>query len=211
MNNTNNKIILIGGFHEVIELCELEGISITGIIDSDRQGSYMGYDILGTDSDAGELFKVYGNIPLLVCLDQPELRMRVVERYQKTGFKFSNLFSSNAILSKSARFGTGVFIQRFVNVSLNATIGDFVRLNTMANVMHDCTIGNYTTIAPNAVLLGNVSIGAQTYIGSNSTILPGISIGNKVKIGAGAVVTRDVEDGKTMVGNPAREIISSKL
>lgn len=41
-------------------------------------------------------------------------------------------------------------------------------------------------------------------IGSNATILPGITIGERALVGAGAVVTKDVPDGATVVGNPAR-------
>jgi UDP-2-acetamido-3-amino-2,3-dideoxy-glucuronate N-acetyltransferase len=37
-------------------------------------------------------------------------------------------------------------------------------------------------------------------------ILPGIRIGRNAMVGAGAVVTRDVPDGKLVVGNPARVV-----
>lgn len=45
-------------------------------------------------------------------------------------------------------------------------------------------------------------------IGSNATILGNVTIGSKAMVGAGAVVTRDVRDGATVVGNPAREVSS---
>lgn len=43
-------------------------------------------------------------------------------------------------------------------------------------------------------------------IGANATILSGITIGEYAVVGAGAVVTKDVEAGKIVVGNPARVI-----
>lgn len=43
-------------------------------------------------------------------------------------------------------------------------------------------------------------------IGSNATILPGITIGKNAVVGAGAVVTRDVPDDTTVVGNPAKPL-----
>jgi UDP-2-acetamido-3-amino-2,3-dideoxy-glucuronate N-acetyltransferase len=43
-------------------------------------------------------------------------------------------------------------------------------------------------------------------IGSNATILAGVTIGENAMVGAGAVVTRDVEDGATVTGVPARAV-----
>ena len=47
-------------------------------------------------------------------------------------------------------------------------------------------------------------VGTRTAIGSGAVILCGIAIGADVTIGAGAVVTRDVSDGTTVTGVPAR-------
>ena len=43
-------------------------------------------------------------------------------------------------------------------------------------------------------------------IGSNATILAGVTIGENALVGAGAVVTKDVADGETVAGVPARSI-----
>ncbi len=49
-----------------------------------------------------------------------------------------------------------------------------------------------------------VSIGRNTWIGGGAIILPGVSIGDDAVVGAGSIVTRDVPDGATVMGNPAR-------
>lgn len=43
-------------------------------------------------------------------------------------------------------------------------------------------------------------------IGAGAVVLPGLRIGKGAMVGAGAVVTRDVDDGATVVGNPARSV-----
>ncbi len=44
-------------------------------------------------------------------------------------------------------------------------------------------------------------------IGTGATILCGITIGAKAFVGAGSVVTRDVPDGATVAGNPAKPLV----
>ena len=43
-------------------------------------------------------------------------------------------------------------------------------------------------------------------IGSGATILGGLTIGSGAMVGAGSVVTKDVEPGASVAGNPARRL-----
>ena len=49
-----------------------------------------------------------------------------------------------------------------------------------------------------------VVIEDDAWIGIGAIILKGVRIGRGARVGAGAVVTRDVPDGATVTGNPAR-------
>ena len=49
-----------------------------------------------------------------------------------------------------------------------------------------------------------VVIEDDVWIGVGAIILKGVRIGRGARIGAGAVVTKDVHDGATVIGNPAR-------
>jgi maltose O-acetyltransferase len=51
-----------------------------------------------------------------------------------------------------------------------------------------------------------VSIGEDVWIGGGAILLPGVTVGDGAIVGAGAVVTRDVDSGMRVVGNPARPI-----
>ena len=50
---------------------------------------------------------------------------------------------------------------------------------------------------------GKPSIGDYVSVMANAVVIGGITIGNSVVIGAGAVVTKNVPDNCTVIGNPA--------
>lgn len=198
------QVLLVGAFHEAVELCELCGLEIVGIFDSAKQGDFRGYPILGDDSCAAALSDARKQLPVVLTPDKPAVRKRLAECYAGLGYSFGSVISPEARVSKSARLGRALFIQSGCNVSSAAELGDFVRLNTMANVMHDSVVGAFSTVAPNAVVLGNVTIGESCYIGAHCTILPNLQVQSGAVVGAGAVVTRPVARGATVVGSPAR-------
>lgn len=202
-----SKIILIGGFHETIELCLACKKKIVGIIDNTLKNKYFGYDIIGSDADAHELYKKYGDIPIIISVDEPLRRKKLVNYYSQAGFTFTKLLHPGAFISLSTNIGKGVVIHNGVSISVNAVIDDHVRLNTFANIMHDSQIGKFTTVAPNAVVLGRVKINEMCYIGANSTILNDRTIHANTVIGAGAVVTKDIDKSGTYIGVPAKRII----
>lgn len=203
MNTIPAKIIIVGAFHEIIELAEDNEIKIAGMIDNSLSGNYRGYKILCNDKEAPNLSKKYKEIPVLITPDIPALRKKLHIYYNESGFDFTSLVSGKAVISKSSVIEDGSVIQSGVNVSAESIIGKFVKLNTMSNIMHNSKIGDYTTIAPNAVILGNVAIGELCYIGSNATILPNVTICDNVVIGAGAVVTKSINKVGTFAGVPA--------
>ncbi len=200
----NADVIIVGGFHEIIELCEECGLNVVGIIDNILQGAYYGVPIIGKDADAERLFHQYGGCKVIITPDSPKIRVKLVDLYKIIGYKFATVISPLAHISKYTEIGEGTVIQAGVNVSSATKIGCFCKLNSYCNVMHDNVISDYTTIAPNTVLLGRVAIGKASYIGANSTILPNISIGAGATVGAGAVVTHDVEADVVVKGIPAK-------
>jgi len=197
-------IILVGAFHEIVELCELSPVRIVGIIDNRVEGEFMGHEILGTDDDASRLLSSFRNVPVLIVPDDPSTRKKLAELYIRTGYQVASLVSPHALICRTARLGTGTVVQSGCNVSSFVVIGDFVKVNSHANVMHESIVGDYSTIAPNVVILGRASIQRECYIGANATILPGIEIGAGAIVGAGAVVTRNVPARTVVAGNPAR-------
>lgn len=92
-------------------------------------------------------------------------------------------------------------------IGAKTKIGKCALINTGAQLHHEVQIGEFSEINPGAVVLGKVQIGNFTSIGANATILPKVKIGNNAVVGAGSVVTKDIQDGVTVIGVPAKSII----
>ena len=201
---TRERVLLVGGFAEVVELAEACGKHIVGLIDPDASTASLGYPILGDDTDAARVHARHPTAAAFVAVDDPQRRARLVELYARAGFAFTNLIHPQAKLSRSATLGVGVMVQYGAHLSSGVRLADHVRVNVYANLMHDVHVGRGTTVAPNAVVLGRVRIGERCYIGAHATVLPDIAIGDGSCIGAQATVTKAVTAGSVMVGNPAR-------
>ena len=55
-------------------------------------------------------------------------------------------------------------------------------------------------------IIAETRIERGAFVGVHSVVLPGVRIGRLAIVGAGSVVTRDVAEGSTVVGVPARPL-----
>lgn len=123
-----------------------------------------------------------------------------------------SIFAPQAIFLDNNSIGVGAIFCANSMVTSNATIGRFFHANIYSYVAHDCVIGDFVTFAPGVRCNGRVHIGDYAYIGTNAVIREGapgkpVRIGSGAVVGMGAVVTKDVPEGMTVVGNPARPLI----
>lgn len=141
---------------------------------------------------------------LIVALGDNETRRELSELACSNGAKLATFIHPDATVGIKMQLNDGVLIMRGATVSNRVAIGKGVIINQGANVPHDCVIGNYVNICDGVTFGCGCQIGDMAFVGLNATIIPGIKIGRWAKVGAGAVVIKDVPDGATVVGNPAR-------
>jgi UDP-2-acetamido-3-amino-2,3-dideoxy-glucuronate N-acetyltransferase len=111
-------------------------------------------------------------------------------------------------IQRGAVIGANCKIQSHSFVCDGVTIEDEVFVSHAVSFVNDkfpravSATGEFQTEADWTLLPTRVERGAA--IGTGAVILGGVTIGSRSLIGAGAVVTRDVNPGETVAGNPAR-------
>ena len=148
------------------------------------------------------------DVEVVCAIGAPADRRRVVERASQLGAKFCTLIHPRAVMTKRVTFGTGVIVTAGVVLSNNIEIGDHAILNLGCTIGHDARVGAFVTVAPGAHLNGNVSVGEGTYVGTGASVIEKTKIGAWSVVGVSAGVVRDVPPNATVIGNPARVLLT---
>ena len=61
-------------------------------------------------------------------------------------------------------------------------------------------------VAPAAVVAARTKIGDGSYLGIGCRIRERLTLGQDVRVGMGAVVLRSVDDGRVVIGVPAKDM-----
>lgn len=141
----------------------------------------------------------------------------ILRRTMVTGAETKMYRPETSNIAQTAVIGTYCTIHSHVWIGEKVRIGDDCKIQAFAFIPTGVTIGNKVFIGPHVCFTNdknppsggknwaNTLVKDRAVIGANSTILPGITIGEGAVIGAGSVVTKDVPDGETWYGNPARK------
>jgi sugar O-acyltransferase (sialic acid O-acetyltransferase NeuD family) len=192
----------------VIDIIERAGqYDIAGLLDDDQAlhgQEVFGYRVLGAleqlDGDRNQ------GCHLIVALGSNELRLHVSDLVGKAGYGFATAVHPSAQIARGVSIGPGTVVMAGAVINSDSILGQHVVVNTGASVDHDCSLGDFSQVAPGAHLAGNVTLDTMAYVGIGASVIPGVRIGAGAMIGAGAAVVRDIPEGVTAVGVPARVV-----
>lgn len=188
------------------------------VVDTARSAGWQVAGLVGTSKDAN-VSHVLGirvhigedalppEAPCIIAIGDSHIRKRLAAEI--TGVQWQTLVHPRAYVASYAALGAGTVVFAMGVVQPGSSIGIHTIINTGAIVEHDNRLADYVHVSTGAHLTGNVTVGAGTLIGAGAVVLPGVTIGAWCTVGAGAVVTRDVPDGHTVIGVPARPTLGT--
>lgn len=112
------------------------------------------------------------------------------------------------ILAQAVRTFTGIEIhpgaelgrRLFIDHGMGVVIGETAEVGDDVVIFHGTTLGGVSMSEGKR----HPTVGDRVVIGSGAKVLGPITVGHDVAIGANAVVVKDVPDGNTAVGIPAK-------
>ena len=136
-------------------------------------------------------------------------------------------FIEDSLVGESCEIGPYSRVRNKSSLEKNVRIGNFAEIKNSSigknsKINHHCYIGDsvigsdvnigagVVTCNFDGKIKSTTEIGDNCLIGSATMLIAPIKIGNNTTTGAGSVVTRDIGNSVTVVGNPAKILDNSK-
>ncbi len=171
-----------------------------------ENGQYKGLPLICSSQWFNELKKL-GVKKVLVTTTDPIQRALHINLAKNHQFELINAIHPSVVILEEAKLGQNIILHAGCLIGYKAEIGDGVFVNTRAQIDHHCVIESNVTIDPGVVMAGNVHIQSGAIIHTGAVIKNKIEINKNSIVGAGSVVIKDVPEGVTVVGVPAKKIL----
>jgi UDP-3-O-[3-hydroxymyristoyl] glucosamine N-acyltransferase len=110
----------------------------------------------------------------------------------------------NVFIDAYVEIGNNVCIDRAVLGSTH--LSKNVKVDNFVHVAHGVFVDENSLLIAHSMIAGSTRIGKNVWVAPSSSIINACQVGDNATIGMGAVVLKQVEEGKIVVGNPARPI-----
>ena len=168
--------------HRFTEVCDLVGITVVGIIDSDYYGNteqLCGIPVIDTEAsfeDPEKLDHYKKNYNFFcatnwtpektpVSIRNREKRHRLLEMIDQFALPCISLVDPDARISKYSTVGCGVFVDACVMLEPNVSLGNYTNIYYGSIVGHDSIVGRNCVIQRKCMLAAHVHVDPDVYFG----------------------------------------------
>lgn len=178
---------------------------IKGFIDDnvDSLDSFINYpSVIGT-------IKGYQPVAddIFICSIGGNARRDCILAILNKGGKFYTLVHHTARIGSNVQLGEGNLVGAFTTIAADAKIGNYNFIQSYTIIGHDVVIGDWNRIDSHVMCIGGIKIGNHNMIHTSAVLNHQVEVGDDAHIGACSFVTRNVESGTTVFGNPARRLM----
>ncbi len=163
--------------------------------------------VIGATDDDGFLKLIGQKCDAFVATDDNKVRKHQVAMLnERRKVMPVNAIHKTAYIASSAEIGHGNLVNAQAALGAFVKLGSHCVLQMGVRVEQDAEIASFVQIGTGANIGSGVIIEEGAFIGAGVTIVAGVKIAKGARIGAGSVVVADVAAGKTVFGNPAKEV-----
>lgn len=137
------------------------------------------------------------------------IRKRMFEAAKAKGYTCASYISSKAFVWHNVEIGENVFIFENNVLQYHVKVGNNVILWSGNHVGHRTIIEDNVYLSSHCVISGFCVIGDSSFLGVNCTFNDNIKLGKDNIVGSGALIVKNTEDGKLMIGSPAKPAAKS--
>lgn len=140
----------------------------------------------------------------IIAIGEPSLREFLCKKVLAENINLTTLIDPTAIISPLAKIQEGAIVCEYSTIHAGAKIGCNALIQPFCCIGHDIIVGDHTVLSSYCAPGGGTVFGSRVFVGLHAALKESLNIGNDVIIGMGSIVYRDIPDGATVVGNPAR-------
>ena len=183
----------------VVELLGSLGLDVDAVADDSAGVSPVpGVPRIGREAIAA-------HSTVYVAIGNATARRSVAVWLTEHGHTLGTAVHPSAYVSPSSHVGPGCIVHVGAFVWSGVELGMGVLVSPHACVAHHATVDDYCLLSMSSKVGSHAYVGSGSTIGIGSTVSTGgIRVGRGALVGAGAVVVKDVPEGATVVGNPAK-------
>jgi UDP-3-O-[3-hydroxymyristoyl] glucosamine N-acyltransferase len=214
----NPRLFFIKILSEFLELVpKVSSIHPTAVIDPEciigenvsiGANAVIGKCEIGDDTIIGANVTIYDR-----CIIKNRVKINSGTVIGADGFGYQKL--EDGTLLKFPHIGS-ILIEDDVEIGANtcidrATLGvthlkKGAKIDNLVHIAHNVVVGENSAVIALAMVGGSTRIGDNSWIAPSVALRDGLVIGAGSTVGMGAVVTKNIPDGETWTGNPAKNL-----